>query len=86
MPTIYTNANAVPKVMVSDTLAGVRNIPTHTVADNAICFQIGNTAAYDQAVAIWVFDGAISTADNGTTILKPADLGASDNGRWRKPA
>lgn len=86
MPNLTANANFQPGVFTSETLAGIRSIEPSRIPDKAVCLQLGNAAAWDQALAIWTFDSGAEDADNGTAFLKPTLTGASDPGRWRKPA
>jgi hypothetical protein len=82
-------------VQIFPTIAKLRLLPTANNPDwtkgQAIAVVLGNSAAFDQALKIYAWDADLTTADNGTTIIKPTaiDTDATQNptnkGRWRSP-
>ncbi len=87
MPNRYNNGDAVyyydPDIVVSATLANLRLRRGPADQSGAVAIMFGLSAAFDQAVKIYVWDKDSSTADNGTSVIKPTAV--TGNGRWRSP-
>lgn len=95
MPTEYDRPLYVdPRIFVCPTIANLRlcqgAVPAPTAAASggnpsyAIAILLGATAAFDTTTdGIYAWDETSTTADNGTTVIRPTAVAASAAGRWR---
>ena len=76
-------------VGVFPTLASLKltppgNTPAWT-GNGTLAILIGNAAAHDQAIKIYAWDPALTTAGNDGTIVQPTAITGANPGRWRSP-
>lgn len=79
MPLITTNTYVSPNIIVTDTVANLRLVDMQ-LCDNAVAFLHDNTAG--GTAALYKYESSSSSADNGSTIIKPDSVSASAAGRW----
>lgn len=83
MPQLTTGTFFSPAICICQTLALLAAVDIH-LANNNVALVIGNAAAFDGSSWLYVYDADFSTADNGSTIIKPTSVLAADPGRWRR--
>lgn len=83
MPQLTAGTFFSPALVICQTLALLRSVDIQ-LANNNVALVIGNTAAFDGSSWLYVYDSDFSTADNGSTIIKPTSVDAADPGRWRR--
>lgn len=66
----------------ADTIAELRDIPSANLENGAIVGVAGGTALGDGAGGIYFWSELTTTADNGTTVIKPDDVPPLAAGRW----
>lgn len=66
----------------ADTVAALRAIPSANLENNQAVAVAGNISFGDGAGGIYVWSELTTTADNGTTIIKPTDVSPMAAGRW----
>jgi len=95
MPTQYDGlAYNDPTIFVCPTLAVLRLVqgqtplPTSALSGEQQAYPIavllGGGAAFDGTDGLYSWDEVSTTADNGTTVIRPTAIGAGNPGRWRQ--
>lgn len=51
-------------------------------ANNQVASVYGLSSFGDTTPELWRYDSSSTTADNGSTVLKPTDVGSGETGRW----
>lgn len=52
----------------------------------ALAILLGSSAAFDQALKLYAWDAASTSAGNDTTIVQPTAITGGNAGRWRSPS
>lgn len=68
-------------MLTADNYADLRNFP---YAEKNICYCFGQTTALDGGQAMFWYSETSTETDNGTTILRPTIVPATDPGRWKR--
>jgi hypothetical protein len=83
-PTIYV----CPTIAVMRLVQGQIPSPTSALSGDPqaypVAILLGSGAAFDGIVdGVFAWDEVSTSADNGTTVIKPTAIGAGNPGRWR---
>ena len=85
MPQVYdTPEYKSPDIKVANTIANLRQLAGPSNVDGALAFVIGSSAVFDGIAAIYVWDCANVTGDNGGTFIRPTAIAVASPGRWRR--
>ena len=81
MPVQHTGEAYLSTSLYSAT--SVANLRTVTGGTGSADGRVAMVFTSGADVVVFRWDPADTTADNGTTIIKPTEIDASDPGRWR---
>ena len=80
-----------PSIILCPTTANLRlqsgsndGSATGVATNYSVAILIGGSAAFDGTDGVYVWDGSSTTADNGTTVVKPTAIASASPGRWRQ--